>query len=241
MHLRLFLVLLIGVLTTGWLMAEEPLRVVLLSGSEEYKSDESLTKFQAYLKNDHKIDSVLLKAPSVDRLPGLEALEKADVAVFFTRRLTIDGDSLDRVRRYCEAKKPIVGIRTASHGFQKWLEFDKLYLGGNYMGHYGNGPVQTVRIIPEASKHPVLRGVASPMTSTYSLYKTAPLAEGCQPLMLGETAESGGQQPVTWVRELMGQRIFYTSLGGPDDMEQPDLRRMIVNALFWTTRREPVK
>ena len=74
----------------------------------------------------------------MDELPGLEALDTCDVAVFFTRRLMIDGEDLARVKKYCESGRPIVAIRTASHGFQNWLEFDKLVLGGNYRGHYGN-------------------------------------------------------------------------------------------------------
>ena len=72
------------------------------------------------------------------RRPGLEALDKCDVAVFFTRRLKIDGEQLERgqeVRR--RRGKPIVGIRTASHGFQNWLEMDKEVFGGDYKGHFG--------------------------------------------------------------------------------------------------------
>ncbi|MGE0610127.1 MAG: ThuA domain-containing protein, partial [Pirellulales bacterium] len=134
--------------------------------------------------------------------------------------------------------KPIVGIRTASHGFQNWQEFDKTYLGGNYTGHYGNGPATTVRIVPNAKDHPLLRGVSSPLVSKYSLYKTAPLADDCLTLMTGETPEADTAQPVSWAREIKGQRIFYTALGGVEDMQMPAMRRLLLNALLWTTGRE---
>ena len=55
-------------------------------------------------------------------LAGLDALEKSDVVVFFTRRLQIDGESLELVKKYVNSKKPIVGIRTASHGFHAGLK-----------------------------------------------------------------------------------------------------------------------
>jgi type 1 glutamine amidotransferase len=43
---------------------------------------------------------------------------------------------------------------------------------------------------------------------------------------------------VAWVRLHRGGRVFYTSLGHPDDFRQPSFLRLLVNAIFWTTRRE---
>ena len=63
-------------------------------------------------------------------VPGLENLASCDVAVLFARRLTIDGPQLERVKNYCLAGKPLVGIRTASHAFQNWLALDKEVLEG---------------------------------------------------------------------------------------------------------------
>ena len=58
--------------------------------------------------------------------------------------------------------------------------------------------------------------------------------------MTGSTTESNGDQPVTWAREFKGARVFYTSLGGRDDFDNPDFRRLLTNALFWTAKREAV-
>lgn len=214
---------------------EQPLKVCLLSGSEEYHSDETLAAFRAYLEARYPARCTLLKAPNVKELPGLEALDDCDVAVFFTRRLTIDGDALAKVRAYVERGRPIVAIRTASHGFQNWLEFDKKYLGGNYQNHFRNDLSVRAKILPEAKAHPVLAGVGA-LASPGSLYKTAPLADDVTPLMTGTTPES--TQPVAWVREVNGARIFYTSLGAQGDFENASFLRMIAQALFWAARRD---
>jgi len=214
-----------------------PLKVVMLSGSDEYKSDVSLPLFQKYLEARYNARCTVLQAKGDTDLPGLEALDRCDVALFFTRRLKIAGDQLERVKKYCESGRPIVGIRTASHGFQNWLEFDKTVQGGNYTGHFGNGPTQKVTIVPEAKKHPVLEGIAPTFRSVYSLYRAAPLASDCEPLMTGSTLVSSGTQPVAWTRMYKGARVFYTSLGGPQDFENATFQRLIANALFWCAKR----
>ncbi|HDP36179.1 MAG TPA: nicotinamidase, partial [Candidatus Hydrogenedentes bacterium] len=76
-----------------------------------------------------------------------------------------------RVRAYVDAGRPIVALRTASHGFQNYLQFDADVLGGNYKGHFGNGPTTEVGVTPTGRAHPVLEGVG-PLRSRYSLYKT---------------------------------------------------------------------
>ena len=76
----------------------------------------------------------LIKAVGFEELPGTEALKDCDVALFYTRRLRIDGEALQNVKDYCLSGKPIVAIRTASHGFQNWLEFDRSYWVGTTAG-----------------------------------------------------------------------------------------------------------
>ena len=112
------------------------LKIVLVSGSLEYKSDESLADFQKYLEEKHGAECRRAFRKADDDVPGLEALKDCDLAIFFTRRLTIDGDQLKSVRDYLKSGKPVIGIRTASHGFQKYLEMDREIFGGDYKNHY---------------------------------------------------------------------------------------------------------
>ena len=66
--------------------------------------------------------------------------------LLFTRRLKLSGDDLERIKSYCQSGRPIVGVRTASHAIQTWLDLDKEVLGGNYHGHYGSDPETEITI-----------------------------------------------------------------------------------------------
>jgi type 1 glutamine amidotransferase len=45
-------------------------------------------------------------------------------------------------------------------------------------------------------------------------------------------------EPVAWTREKDGRRVFYTSLGHPDDFKDDNFIRLIVNGLAWATKTE---
>lgn len=225
----------------AWAMppAAEPLRVCLVSGSFEYSSDEALAVLKRHLESRYEAEAVLLKATGWDTLPGLEALDDCDVALFYTRRLTMDDAQLDRVRDYARSGRPLVAVRTANHGFQHYLEFDAEILGGNYHGNHGDGPTQSARAAEGAEAHPVLEGVGA-IRSPYSLYKVGPLAGDCVPLLIGRNPIAGAEEPVAWAREVNGGRVVYTSLGGMSDFEGAAFQRLLVNALHWTAGRAPV-
>src|SRR5689334_2288736 len=113
-----------------------PLNVVMFSGSAEYQSDQSLGAFKTLLEDKHHCKCTLNVVPEKgDKLPGVEGLEKADVAIFFTRRVKLNDEQLAKVKKYVGSGKGVVGVRTASHGFQTWLEFDPQILGGSYNNH----------------------------------------------------------------------------------------------------------
>jgi putative membrane-bound dehydrogenase-like protein len=211
------------------------LKVLLISGSLEYKSDESLSEFQKYLEANFPVECSRAFRKADDDLPGLEGLETCDVALFFTRRLTIKGEQLERVKKYALSGKPIVAIRTASHGFQNWLDMDKEVLGGNYKNHYKAGPKCEVKITDAGKEHPVLRGL-KPFTSSSSLYMNPDLPKDDVVLLTGSIPQH--TEPVAWVRNHKGGRVFYTSLGHMDDFKDDNFIRMVVNALFWSANRE---
>ena len=217
---------------------QKKLQVVLVSGSFEYESDESLAAFEKYLEANYPVECTLVRAKmEKDKsLAGLEALDTADVAVFFTRRLRVEGEDLDRIKKFVKAGKPVIGIRTASHGFQNWLEMDKAVFGGDYQGHFGKNVECTVAAAAAAKDHPVLKGVSG-FTTTGSLYKNPKVADDVTVLLTG-TIPKEPAQPVAWVREQKGQRVFYTSLGHPDDFKDAAFLRLLVNALAWATKTE---
>jgi nicotinamidase-related amidase/type 1 glutamine amidotransferase len=214
-----------------------PLKVCLVSGSAEYESEKTLPPFKEHLESAYNVKATLLQAVGFAELPGLSALETCDVALFFTRRLTISGEDLERVKRYCQAGRPVVAVRTASHGFQNWLALDKEVLGGNYHGHFGAGPTVEARAEPVAKGHPVLEGLTT-LRSRGSLYRTSPLAADSHVLLRGSFPGCPEPEPAAWTREQRGGRVFYTSLGAQGDFENDSFRRLLANALFWTAGRE---
>jgi putative heme-binding domain-containing protein len=217
---------------------KSPLKVCLVSGSIEYNSDESLGKFQKYLEDHYNAECTRAFRKSDNDLPGLDQLDDCDVMLLFTRRLTISGDQLARIKRYCEAGKPVVAVRTASHAFQTWLGLDREVLGGDYQGHYGAGPAVEIHASQDGQRHPILNGV-SLIKSVGSLYKNPQIARGTEILLTGNIP--GHSEPIAWTRVHAGGRVFYTSLGHPEDFADDNFKRMLANALFWCANRPVTK
>jgi len=150
--------------------------------------------------------------------------------------MELKGEQLERFKNYVTSGRPIVAVRTASHAVQTWLDFDREVLGGNYNMHYPLGPLTTVEVVAEGKNHPVLAGVKI-TAAAEPLYKNEGHATDVQVLLRG-TIEGVPAEDVAWVRDYKGGRIFYTSLGGQETFQQPGFRRMLANALFWTTGRD---
>jgi len=265
-HSLLFLVLLSGVVLVGCVGNQKPLKVTLISGSNEYISNISLTDYKAYLETNQGMQVALLKADGpinekdeYSNLPGVEVLAGSDVALIFLRRTGIAGDQLQKIKDYVNSGKGgIVALRTACHGFLNWPEFDKEVLGGNYHMHYpgspekrgvdkdGNrypigvpdGPVQEDKIVPGKEKHPVLTGIPN-FTSKYSLYLTSPVAKDVDLLMTGTIPEKD-PEPLVWTRDHNGARVVFIGLGGLQDWKNPVFVKLVTNAMYWAAKR-PVK
>lgn len=212
-----------------------PLHVCLLSGSEEYHSDESLTWFGDYLEQSFGVKASKAFAKGLSELPGLEALDACDCLIIFTRRLEISGEPLERIKRYILGGRPVIGIRTASHAFQNWLELDKLVFGGDYQNHYGRDFLPHIEVVETAKDHPLVQGF-EPYTSSGSLYRNPHLAPDTTVLLKGTIP--GHSEPVAWTRTHKGARVFYTSLGHRDDFRQKSFVRMLSRAVFWVCERD---
>jgi type 1 glutamine amidotransferase len=145
-----------------------------------------------------------------------------------------------------DSGKPLIGLRTASHafdtrgkapqGYGEWPDLDPKVLGGSYHGHHGRGPKCTVTLAAGAGAHPILAGVKLPFTSDGSLYEVRPLAKSTKPLLIG-TIPDKEPEPVAWTNRYGRSRIFYTSLGHPDDFRNEHFRKFLVNAVFWAMNK----
>lgn len=210
------------------------LRLCMLSGSFEYDSAESLGLFRECLAARGGFDDTLIVYGDEDDNPSLAAVDDADVLLVFTRRIRVEGAELERIKAYCAAGRPVVGVRTASHAYQNWLEFDAEVLGGSYTGHFGSGPVCEVTPADGAAGHPILDGVSS-FGTVGSLYKNTPIADDATLLLNGTTPDS--TEPVAWTRLHQDGRVFYTSLGHQEDFRNADFLRLLTNGVLWAGGR----
>ncbi len=231
-------------------------RVVFISAENEYGAAESFVSFSRHLALTGGAAAEILQAatdlaaPDAHHVPGMQALDTADCVVLFARRRALPPDEMQCLRDYLGRGKPLIALRTSSHGFAargavpaglaQWPEFDREVLGCRYDGHAGGG--QIVRIAPEAGAHPVLDGLQGPYTERETLYRSAELAPSCSVLLVGSHTAADGStaaaavpdQPVAWTTAYRGAKVFYTSLGsGSASFTKPWFRRMLVNAVFW--------
>ena len=214
----------------------QPLRVCILSGCDTYHSEKSLPPFQKFLEENYDVRATRVVRKPENDLPGLEQLDDCDVALVFIKRMQLDGEQLDRFKKYAMSGRPIVAVRTASHAVQTWLEFDREVLGGNYSSHHDKGPVTRIEVVAGAEDHPILKGVKL-LEAPDPLYKNAGHAKDINILLRG-AIPGAPDEPLAWTRDYKRGRIFYTSLGSEETFEKPDFRRMLANALFWTARRD---
>jgi type 1 glutamine amidotransferase len=157
------------------------------------------------------------------------------------RRRSVPTADLQAIRKFIAAGKPVVGIRTASHAFDAkgkltdgravWPEFGSEILGCNYTGHHDPKAKPTVTAVEDSAKHPILTGVRLPLTGHGSLYKVSPLAKTTT--LLTGSIPNQPSEPVAWAKDAGRSRVFYTSLGAPDDFQSAAFRRLLANAILW--------
>ena len=211
--------------------------LVFLAGDHEYRSEESLPALARILARHHGFKCTVLFSvnretgeiePGSSYMPGLEALDSADLMVIFLRFQNFPDDQMKHIDRYVKRGGPIVGMRTSTHAFkmpekatyarysfrstvENWKGgFGRKILGETWAGHYGKNHVMSTRldIAPDAKSHPILIGVNNPWVQAGG-YWTEPESDSrilayAQPLQ-GMTPDSPVAEdkkpcPGAWVR-----------------------------------------
>lgn len=223
-------------------------RVVFLINEDEYRAEETLARWAADLEFRRDFSTTVIQGRGAFRLDGIEALRQADAAVLYIRRRPIPAEQLDVLRRYLADGRPLLALRTTSHAFamragtappegvESWPGFDREVLGCEYRNHAGNALGSD--IFPAAAiDEPLLHGV-EPLRwrSRGSLYLSKLLDPNARVLLEGKAGEL--IEPVAWTRTYGKSRVFYTSLGHPDDFDQPQFRQLLDNALCWLLQHD---
>ena len=163
--------------------------IVFVSGDEEYRSEEALPMLAKIMAVHHGFKCTVLFAIDPEtgeidpvnqtNIPGLESLETADMMVLFTRFRELPDKDMKYIVDYTNAGNPVMGLRTATHGFNytrnldspyakydfRSKEFDGGYgrqvLGETWINHHGHHGHESSRgIINEELKDcPILKGV----------------------------------------------------------------------------------
>src|SRR5437764_325189 len=93
--------------------------VVLVAADEEYRSEEMLPQLAKILAKHHGFKCTVLFAIDAkdstinpnqsDNIPGLEALQSADLMVLFTRFRKLPDEQMKHIVDYVESGKPVIG------------------------------------------------------------------------------------------------------------------------------------
>jgi len=256
--------------------------IVLISGDEEYRSEEGLPMLAKILTERHGFRTTVLFAinPETDEIdpnyqqniPGLEALKSADLMIIATRFRGLPDDQMKYIDDYLRSGKPLIGLRTATHAFKfddpsspyakysfnskvsGWEGgFGKKILGETWINHHGNhkheGTRGLIDGLAEREKHPILTGVKDIWGST-DVYGITAIPEEAEVMIWGaSTAGMTPEAPINWGKSIIPVawtkrytyepggnegRAFTTTMGAATDLVSADLRRLIINAAYWT-------
>ena len=262
--------------------------IVLISADQEYRSEQSMPMLAKILSKRHGFDCTVLFGvndkgqvdPTMPVYPkrgeedsfkshsitGLQHLQKADLVIFFLRLLTLPTEQKEQIVAYLDSGKPIIGLRTANHGFRgalpykindKQVNFGDL-LGGSFRGHHGNWHQDSTRgdIVPAMKDHAIVKGVEDIWgpSDVYRTYKEGgSLPAGCTALVYGQPLigrKHGGEDnpkkvplPVAWFKNWQTSdgktsRVFQSTMGSARDLESAGLRRLVINASYWCLEME---
>ena len=162
-------------------------QIVLVSGDEEYRSEEALCPAwqdpgqtprvplhgAVRRRSQGRHDQSRLV---VNNIPGLENLKTADLMIIATRLRDLPDEQMRHVVQYVESGRPIIGLRTATHAFRfpagktysrysfdshAWDGgFGRQILGETWINHHGHHGFESTRgLIALGQKaNPIVRG-----------------------------------------------------------------------------------
>ena len=158
--------------------------IVLISGDEEYRSEESCPMLAKILSQRHGFRCTVLFSidpetgcidpNQISNIPQTAQLADADLMIIGTRWRKLPGKQLQPILDYLNAAKPLIAFRTATHAFNNndryggydWQNFGKSVVGENWLSHHGRHKIEGGRgvIVDKHADHPILNGVSDIFT-----------------------------------------------------------------------------
>ena len=219
--------------------------IVFLIGDEEYRSEELMPQLAKILAVRQGFKCTLLFAinketgevdpKTLDNIPGLEILEKADLMVMFLRFRELPDEQMKYIIDYTNSGKPIIGLRTSTHAFFYRKNQDSPYakysfqskelkggygrqvFGETWINHYGHHQVESTRglIAKGMENHPIVRGIKS-IWGPSDVYGLTKLHGDCKPIIMGQVLSGMSPDdkpnpekklvPVAWIKTYTGDK-----------------------------------
>ena len=249
--------------------------VVLVSGDEEYRTEESMPMLAKILSQKHGFTCKVLFAWDITEkyidpnnqtgVIGWNHLEDADLMLIGTRFRKPSEEDAVYITNFLNAGKPVVGIRTSTHAFNgsgsfgekiSYGQFGPLVMGEGWVSHHGKHKGEGARGIIETKNaaHPILKSVTD-VFGPSDVYGIKRLTDKDTILMRGAVTSSlepkssfvdeknQPMQPLAWLHPYTAPNgnkgtTFCTTMGASVDLVSEDLRRMLVNAVYFLTDLE---
>ncbi len=211
--------------------------IILIAGDDEYRSEESMPMLAKILSNRYGFKTTVLFpihpetgeiVPSFqNNIPGLEHLESADLMIMLIRFRELPDDQTKYIEKFLKAGKPVIGLRTSTHGFAysknvdspyaKWgynskavgweRGFGQRIFGETWVNHHGNHGKEGTRAmidgVNQMNDHPILRGIDDIWGSS-DVYGIKNLPKEADVLIYGQsTAGMDDKAPLIWEKSLM--------------------------------------
>ncbi|MBN2270200.1 MAG: ThuA domain-containing protein [Sedimentisphaerales bacterium] len=235
-----------GVVFKGW--GEGPGKgkhIVFVIGDDEYRSEELMPMLAKILAIRHSFTCTALFSlneqtgeidPSAQtNIPGLEAIETADLMVIFTRFRELPDEQMKYIIDYTNSGKPIIGLRTATHAFNysrnkssPYAKYSfqsndpkggwgRMVLGETWINHYGHHNVESTRgVIAEGMEnHPIVKGCED-IWGPSDVYGLTTLEGDCKPVIMGVVLKGMDPKdepnlekkpvPVAWTKSYTGEK-----------------------------------
>jgi len=207
----------------------------------------SLSYSKAFDTADAIVLSIRFRAWKQQDIERFDAALKRGVSIIGLRTTT-HGFSFKKDSPYAH-----FSMRSRSEGWRGG--FGKQVLGETWAGHHGAHKTEGTRThIEEANKdHVILNGVET-ITCETDVYGAKPLAPSTillrgevtasfDPKSPGVAKKNKPMQPVAWVREFQHpdggkSQVFTSTMGAASDFLDEDLRRLVINGIYWATDLE---
>jgi len=162
--------------------------IVLISGDEEYRSEEALPQLARILARRHGFRCTVLFAINpetglvdpnyLSNIPGLHQLRSADLMIIFTRFRDLPDDQMAHIDAYLRSGRPVLGLRTATHAFRirrpdsAFRHYDFRYPEGAWAGGFGRRILGETWIAHHGRHgHESTRGIIAPQARDHPIVR----------------------------------------------------------------------